>query len=65
MVNFGHIKNPVVRNNNNNNNNNNKLNTRTDSKYRLCQQFDETIDHIILACPVLAKEQKKQKGTIE
>ena len=22
-----------------------------------CQQFDETIDHIISACPVLAKEQ--------
>jgi hypothetical protein len=24
---------------------------------RLCQQFDETIDHIIAACPVLTKEQ--------
>ena len=24
---------------------------------RLCQQFDETIDHIISACPILAKEQ--------
>ena len=24
---------------------------------RLCQKFDETIDHIISACPVLAKEQ--------
>ena len=34
------------------NNNNNK-----DSKCRLCQQFDETIDHIISACPILAKEQ--------
>jgi hypothetical protein len=33
------------------------LNTETDSKYRLCQQFDETIDHIISACPILAKEQ--------
>ena len=32
------------------------LNTETDSKCRLCQQFDETIDHIS-ACPVLAKEQ--------
>jgi hypothetical protein len=32
------------------------LNTETDSKYRLCQQFDETIDHIS-ACPILAKEQ--------
>ena len=32
-------------------------NTETDSKCRLCQQFDETIDHIISACPILAKEQ--------
>jgi hypothetical protein len=28
-----------------------------DSKCRLCQQCDETIDHIISACPILAKEQ--------
>jgi len=34
------------------------LNTETDSKCRLCQQFEETIDHIISACPILAK--KKQ-----
>ena len=33
------------------------LNTETDSKCRFCQQFDETIDHIIAACPILAKEQ--------
>jgi hypothetical protein len=33
------------------------LNTQTDSKCRLCQQFDETIDHIISACHILAKEQ--------
>ena len=33
------------------------LNTETDSKCRLCQHFDETIDHIISACPILAKEQ--------
>ena len=33
------------------------LNTETDSKCRLCQQFDETIDPIISACPILAKEQ--------
>ena len=33
------------------------LNTGTDSKCRLCQQFDETIDNIISACPVLTKEQ--------
>jgi len=33
------------------------LNTKTDSRCRLCQQFDETIDRIISACPTLAKEQ--------
>jgi len=33
------------------------LNTERDSKCRFCQQFDETIDHIISACPILAKEQ--------
>jgi hypothetical protein len=33
------------------------FNTETDSKCRLCQQFDETIEHIISACPILAKEQ--------
>jgi hypothetical protein len=54
-------------NNNNNNNNNlalqtkyyatNILNTGTDNKCRLCQQFDETIEHTISACRILAKEQ--------
>jgi hypothetical protein len=33
------------------------LNTETDSKCRLCQQYDETVDHIISAFPILAKEQ--------
>ena len=33
------------------------LNTETDSKCRICQQFDEKIDQIISACPILAKEQ--------
>ena len=54
----------TVRNNNNNNNNNNTkycatkiLHTETDSKCRLCQQHDDTIDHIISACPILAKEE--------
>jgi hypothetical protein len=32
------------------------LNTQTDSKCRLCQQFDETIDHVISACLILAKK---------
>jgi len=33
------------------------LNTETDSKCRICQQFDETIYHIMSPCPILAKEQ--------
>jgi len=33
------------------------LNKETDSKCRLCQKFDEIIDHIKSACPMLAKEQ--------
>ena len=33
------------------------LKTETDSKCRLCQQFDETAAHIITACPILAREQ--------
>ena len=33
------------------------LHTETDSKFRLCEQLDETIDHIMSACPILAKEQ--------
>ena len=32
------------------------LSTETDSKCRLCQQFDETIDHRKLTCLILAKE---------
>jgi hypothetical protein len=33
------------------------LHTETDSECRLCQQHDETIDHITSACPILGKEQ--------
>jgi hypothetical protein len=33
------------------------LNTEIDSKCRLCQKLDKTIDHIISAGPILAKEQ--------
>jgi nitrogenase subunit NifH len=33
------------------------LNTETESKCRPCQQFVETIDHTISACPILTKEQ--------
>jgi hypothetical protein len=33
------------------------LQTETDSKFRLCKKFDKAIDHIISACPILAKEQ--------
>ena len=32
------------------------LQTETDSKCRVCQQFHETVEHIISACPLLAKE---------
>jgi len=31
------------------------LQTETDNKCRLCQQSDETVEHIISACSVLAK----------
>jgi len=33
------------------------LNTETDSKCRLYQQFHEAIDHVISAYPILAKEE--------
>jgi len=38
------------------------LQIETDSK---CQQFDETIDHIISACPILAKEQHTNRHESE
>jgi lipopolysaccharide export LptBFGC system permease protein LptF len=33
------------------------LQTEKDSKCRLCHQFEETVDHIMAACPILVKEQ--------
>ena len=33
------------------------LHTETDNKCRLYQQHDETMDHIVSACPILAKEE--------
>jgi len=33
------------------------LQTKAESKYRLCQQLDETEEHMISACPILAQEQ--------
>ena len=33
------------------------LKAETDSTCRLCQKFDEAVDHIISACPIFAKEQ--------
>jgi hypothetical protein len=33
------------------------LQTEKDSKCRLCHPFEETADHIMSACPILAKEQ--------
>ena len=35
----------------------NLLPTEIDSKWRHSKQFDETMEHIISACPILAKEQ--------
>jgi hypothetical protein len=31
------------------------LNTEMDGKCRPCQQFDETLDRIISACPIVAR----------
>jgi hypothetical protein len=28
-----------------------------DSKCKMCQQFDETVQHLIAGCPALAKEE--------
>jgi hypothetical protein len=39
----------------------NKNITNINRKCRLCKQFDETVEHIISACPVLAKEQHIQR----
>jgi hypothetical protein len=33
------------------------LQTKTDSKCRLDKQFDEIAEHVITACPILAREQ--------
>jgi hypothetical protein len=33
------------------------LQTEKDTKCRLCHQLEETVNHIISACPILAKEQ--------
>jgi hypothetical protein len=30
---------------------------KTSSKRRLCQEYDEKIEHLISACPILEKEQ--------
>jgi len=35
----------------------NILQTERNSKYRLCKQLDETVEHIISACLILAEEQ--------
>jgi hypothetical protein len=33
------------------------LQIATDSKCRLCMQFDETVEHVVSACLLLGKEQ--------
>ena len=41
------------------------LEIETYSKRRLCVQFDETIDRVISACPILTKElYTKTRGTV-
>jgi len=40
------------------------LQTETDSKCRLCKEFDETVEHIISAYPILAKEQYVKRHDI-
>ena len=37
------------------------LNIETDSKCRICQQFDTTVDQIVSARPILAKEQYRKR----
>ena len=37
------------------------LQTEVGSKCRLCKQFDDTVEHVITACPLLAKEQYMQR----
>jgi len=32
--------------------------TETDSKCRICKQFDETVEHIISASPIMAKNNR-------
>jgi hypothetical protein len=51
------VNNNSNNNNNNNNSNNNDDNNNNYNKCRLCQQFDETAEHIISACLIVAKEQ--------
>jgi len=33
------------------------IRTETDSKCRLCKQLDETVEHVVSECPILAREQ--------
>jgi hypothetical protein len=41
------------------------LQTETESKYRMCQQVDETAENIMSACPILAKKQDiKRHGRV-
>ena len=40
------------------------LQTETDIKCRLCKQFDKSVDHIISACPLLAKERYLKRHDI-
>jgi hypothetical protein len=35
--------------------------TEKESKSRLCKQFNETVEHIISTCPMLAKKKQYKK----
>jgi hypothetical protein len=40
------------------------LETETNNKCRLCYQYDETIDHIISECPILAQQYIKRHDSV-
>ena len=37
------------------------LQTETDRKCRLCKHSDETVEYIVSACPIMAKEQYRKR----
>jgi len=41
------------------------MQTEADNKCRLCEPFNETVDHIISACPIIAKETPHKETWLE